>query len=221
MLFARDAVRALAQFHGAAGSEDALVHRNLTPRTILVRHDNVPIFTGFDRARIPSDVSVASSILPVASYPNAPAPEVQLHGLAAADQRSDVYSLCACMSGLFEPSSDGLSAGAVDILASGMADAAAERSTLSELDRSLSEWLGDSVAPPPPPPARFWTEDQVIRFHGRDYRIVTRLGSGGIGTAFKVVEVDRVTKEDLGTYVAKVAHESETGKRVLKAYSLA
>ena len=48
-----------------------------------------------------------------------------------------------------------------------------------------------------------------------------RLGSGGVGTTFKVVEVDRSTKEDLGTYVAKVAHESESGKRVLRAYSLA
>jgi len=31
------------------------------------------------------------------------------------------------------------------------------------------------VAPPPPPPARYWTEDQVVRFHDRDYRIVARL----------------------------------------------
>ncbi|HEX5422301.1 MAG TPA: NERD domain-containing protein [Candidatus Acidoferrales bacterium] len=221
LLFARDAVRALAQFHSSAGPGEPLVHRNLTPQTILVRYDNSPIFTGFDRTRIPSDVSVASSNLPTTSYPEALAPEIQLNGLAAADQRSDIYSLCACLSRLFEPSSDGMSAGAVDILATGMAVAIDERAPLSELDRSLSELLGDSIEPPPPPPARFWTEDQLIRFRDRDYRIVTRLGSGGIGTAFKVVEVDRVTKEDMGTYVAKVAHESETGKLVLRAYSLA
>jgi Protein kinase domain len=35
-----------------------------------------------------------------------------------------------------------------------------------------------------------------------------------------VVEIDRYTREDLGTFVAKVAHESETGRRVLKSYSL-
>ena len=60
-----------------------------------------------------------------------------------------------------------------------------------------------------------------MRFHDRDYRIVSRLGSGGVGTTFKVVEIDRSTKEDLGTYVAKVGHNAETGNRVLKAYSLA
>ena len=42
-----------------------------------------------------------------------------------------------------------------------------------------------------------------------------------MGTTFKVVEIDRSTKEDLGTYVAKVGHNAETGQRVLKAYSLA
>lgn len=71
-----------------------------------------------------------------------------------------------------------------------------------------------------PPPARFWTEDQVIRFRDRDYRIISRLGSGGVGTTFKVVEIDRSTREELGTYVAKVAHNGETGQRILKAYRL-
>jgi serine/threonine protein kinase len=50
---------------------------------------------------------------------------------------------------------------------------------------------------------------------------VTRLGSGGVGTTFKVIEIDRSTKEDLGTYVAKVGHNDEVGRRVLKSYSLA
>jgi len=49
-----------------------------------------------------------------------------------------------------------------------------QRSGLPELDVALSELLGDSVSPPPAPPARFWTEDQTIRFHGGDYRIVVR-----------------------------------------------
>jgi serine/threonine protein kinase len=132
-----------------------------------------------------------------------------------------VYSLCSCLSGLFAGRDDGMSLGALEILATGREEAPERRCELSELDRSLSELLGDSIAPPPAPPARFWTEDQIVRFNGRDYRIITRLGSGGVGTTFKVVEVDRSTKEDLGTYVAKVAHESESGSRVLRAYSLA
>src|SRR5207247_7537429 len=80
---------------------------------------------------------------------------------------------------------------------------------------------GEVIPPPPPLPARFWTEEQVVRCRDRDYRIVARLGSGGMGITFKVVEVDRSTKEDLGTYVAKVGHNAEIGRRVLKAYSLA
>lgn len=37
VLFARDAVRALIEFHQAGGEDEPLVHRNLTPMTILVR----------------------------------------------------------------------------------------------------------------------------------------------------------------------------------------
>ena len=221
LLFARDAVRSLAQLHQAGGAEELLLHRNLTPRTILVRHDNSPIFTGFERTKISSDISVASSSPPVTDYPQVIAPEVQSQGLAAADQRSDVYSLCGCLSGLFAGTDDGLSTAATEILATGTAAAAERRPLLTELDQALSELLGDELPPRPAPPARFWTEDQTVTFHGRDYRIVTRLGSGGVGTTFKVVETDRSTKEELGTYVAKVAHSEEAGQRVLKAYSLA
>ena len=219
--FAREAIRALAELHSAGDAEDAFVHRNLTPYTILVRYDNIPIFTGFDRTRIPSDISVASSNLPEDSVEAWIAPEVSTQGLSAADQRSDVYSLCVCLSGLFAGHADGVSTAALEILNPGQDLEPGQRSKLAELERSLSELLGDSVAPPPAPPARFWTEDQVVRFHGRDYRIVSRLGSGGIGTTFKVVELDRSSKEELGTYVAKIVHDSNTGGRVLKSYSLA
>src|SRR5262249_17998508 len=103
----------------------------------------------------------------------------------------------------------------------GLAEKPDERATLQELDVSLSEVLGEEVPLPPPPPARFWTEEQVVRFRERDYRIVAHLGSGGMGTTFKVVEIDASTKEDLGTYVAKVGHSAEIGRRVLRAYCLA
>ena len=63
---------------------------------------------------------------------------------------------------------------------------------LEKLRDALSALLGE----PPEvvaPQARFWTEDQVVSFRGRDYRIVSRLGSGGVGTAFKVVRIDGAT----------------------------
>lgn len=221
LLFARDAIRALTELHETGDADDALVHRNLTPQTILVRYDNTPIFTGFDRMRIPSDISVASSNLPEDNAEAWIAPEVTSQGLSAADQRSDIYSLCFCLSALFDDQADGVSTAALEILATGQDSKRNQRSKLSKLEQSLSELLGDSVASPPAPPSRFWTEDQIVRFHGRDYRIVSRLGSGGIGTTFKVVELDRSSQEELGTYVAKIVHDGNTGRRVLKSYSLA
>lgn len=218
--FARNCVRALKELHCAVDQGEPIVHRNLTPRTILVKHDNTPIFTGFERARIPREQSVASSSVPGGVNQSVVAPEVQSLGLAAADSRSDVYMLCASLVPLFEGFEDEVSRQSMEVLSRGLSEEPDQRAELQELETQLSELLGESVPPPAPPPARYWTEDQIIRFRERDYRIVSRLGSGGIGITFKVVEIDRTTKEDLGTYVAKVAHERETGKRVLKAYSL-
>src|ERR1700676_1362470 len=198
-----------------------MVHRNLTRKTILVRHDNLPILTGFDRTKIPSDISVASPGPPVGDWDSATAPEVRQKGLGSADRRSDVFSLCVCLTSLFPARGDSVGGRAVDRLSQGLAEDPEARTTLGELEMFLSELLGDSVPAPPPPPARLWTEDQIVRFRDRDYRIVARLGSGGVGTTFKVVEIDRLTKEDLGTYVAKVGHNDEAGRRVLKSYSLA
>lgn len=217
--FARNAVRALRDLHAAGTADAPIVHRNLTPRTILVKHDNTPILTGFERSKIPSEMSVASMGFP-ASQELTFAPEVRSQGLAAADQRSDVYSLCACLARVFENRTDDLSQRAAEIVARGLAEPPQERDTLDALDAALGALLGESVPPPPAPPARFWTEDQVVRFRDNDYRIVARLGSGGVGTTFKVVHVDRSTKEELGTYVAKVAHDAKTGERVLRTYSL-
>ncbi|MDP3939193.1 MAG: NERD domain-containing protein kinase family protein, partial [Deltaproteobacteria bacterium] len=221
LAFAQDAVRTLSELHAAGTPDEPMIHRNLTLRTILVKHDDKVILTGFEHTRIPSEVSVASSNLPTEKDQTTVAPEVQAQGRAAADHRSDLYSLCACLTHLFHTKEDDLCQRAVSVFAQGLTNEPEQRGTLKDLEEAISELLGESVPLPAAPPARFWTEDQVVRFHDRDYRIVARLGSGGVGTAFKVVEIDRSTGEDLGTYVAKVAREGETGQRVLKAYSLA
>ena len=61
LAFARDAADALADLHRAGENGEPMLHRNLTPDTVLVRHDNTPILTGFHYARIPADVTVADS----------------------------------------------------------------------------------------------------------------------------------------------------------------
>lgn len=219
--FARSAICAVKELHTAREGRDAMIHRNLTRKTVLVKYDNSPILTGFDRTKIPSDITVASPGPPSEGWDAAAAPEVRRNGLTCADSRSDVYSLCACLTNLFDAHWDSVSERAVDKLSQGLLENPDDRITLVDLERSFSELLGDSVPIAPLPPAQFWTEDQLIRFHDRDYRIVARLGSGGIGTTFKVVEIDRSTKEDLGTYVAKIGHNQETGRTVLRSYSLA
>lgn len=217
--FSRYAVRAVRELHEATSGDEPMVHRNLTPQTVLVSHDNTPILAGFEYARIPTEVTVASTGSN-AEWDESVAPEVRASGRSAADRRSDVYSLCASLRVLFAGKDDAASREATQILDGGTARVPSERAELSDLDRDLSGLLGESLPPAPPPPARFWTEGQVVRFAGSDYRIVTRLGSGGVGTTFKVVQIDRDTKEDVGTYVAKVVHDQAAGARVLRAYRM-
>ena len=216
LAFARQAVEALMGLHEAGEGEEPMLHRNLTAGTILVRHDNTPILTGFQYARIPADVTMAVSGSAEDDWDEEVAPEIRQQGLGAADRRSDVYSLCASLAVLFAERDEEASM----VLAEGKVDDPAKRATLEELRDSLSHLLGESpdvVAPP----ARFWTEDQEVNFRGRKYRLVSRLGSGGVGTTFKVVEIEGATGGDLGAYVAKVVWDEKTGQRVLPAYDLA
>ena len=220
LAFARAALGALGEMHGETLDDAPILHRNLTPQTVLVRHDNTPIFTGFELSKLPSELSVASTGPPAGEWPPSTAPEVRARGLHAADARSDRYALCASLRVLFEGRNDETSRQALEVLASGMEDEAAQRSEPSALDARFSALLGESAPPPAPPPARFWTEDQIVPFHGGEYRVIERLGSGGVGTAFKVVQIDRRGKNE-GTYVAKVCHDEEAGRRAMSAYRLA
>ena len=220
LAFARAALKALGALHGETVDNAPILHRKLTPETILVRHDNTPIFTGFELSKIPSELSVASAGPRSGEWPPQTAPEVRTQGLHAADARSDRYALCASLRVLFEGREDNTSRQALHVLASGMTDNPTQRSDPSALDAHLSELLGESPPAPQPPPARFWTEDQIVPFRGSRYRVVERLGAGGVGTAFKVVQIDRNGKEE-GTYVAKVCHDEEAGRRAVNAYRLA
>ena len=220
--FARSAVRALEELHGAGEDEQPMLHRNLSPETILVKHDNSPVLTGFEQAKIPSDVTLAIDGVEDGEWAHVVSPEIRSGGLGAASAQSDVYSLCSSLQILF-PSENGdwQSKGAAKALAGGLAVAPDDRAQLAELDRKLTELLGEQLPPAPAPPVRYWTEGQVVPFRGCEYRIVTRLGSGGVGTAFKVVELDRDTEEEVGTFVGKVAHDAANGERARRSYQLA
>ena len=219
--FARDTVKALRELHESKpDGEGVMLHRNLTPRTILVNHDNSPILTGFEHARIPTDVTVAAPDA-LAEWEDQVAPEVRALGRGAADQRSDVFSLCASLAVLFKGTDGESVAEIAEILTSGTEHDPKKRISLPELEDSLSKRLGESVRALPSPPARFWAEGQIVQFGEDSYKIVSKLGSGGVGTTFKVTKLDRESQEEFGTYVAKVVHDKETGKRVLGAYRLA
>lgn len=220
--FASNAICALGELHKERTDGRGMVHRNLTPKTVLVKHDNLPILIGFELARNPPDMTIASVPVPQGKWNRTVAPEVRTKGLGASDQRSDVYSICATLSTLFEGRQDEKSGEAKDILTRGLTNDPAARPSLQDLLASLAEFQGEQVEVRPPP-ARYWTEEQLVRFRDGDYRIVAKLGSGAVGTTYKVVEIDRSEQQEqeIGSYVAKVVYDQETGKQVLSRYRLA
>ena len=221
--FACASVQALNEFH-TTFPEDQMVHRSLTPATILVKHDNSPIFTQFALSRLASEGSVLSSSTAVLPDPfGVLAPEIQQNGLTAANQASDVYALCTSLLQIFQNADSTLSQKVIAVLQKGQMAHPGQREPLPSLAAALNELAGDKNAQRPLPPVRFWSEGQRISFHQRDYQIVSKLGEGGIGTTFKVVEIDRSTQEELGIYVAKVIHprDENESSRILRAYRLA
>lgn len=216
--FALHALGALKELHTATSGGEPLVHRNVSPETVLVRHDNRPILTGFDRAKIPEHSTVAVGGAAQYSATKFVAPEVLEQGLSAADHRSDIYQLCATLAELFFSRPDEASQRVLDVLDGGTTAGPNDRTDLRTIERAFRELRGEQVSRPPPPPAEFWTADQIVTFGANDYRIVERLGQGGIGIAFKVAKLDPRSAEPLGHYVAKVVLEAPTGRVVLDSY---
>ena len=98
LAFVRAALAALGELHGETVDNAPILHRNLTPGTVLVRHDNTPIFTGFELSRIPSERSVGSVGPPSGEWPPSTAPEVRAQGLHAAPARTATRCAAACAS---------------------------------------------------------------------------------------------------------------------------
>lgn len=220
------AVHALQEFHRTSTPEQPIVHRNLTPRTVRVRpgasQDSAgadqPLFTGLHRTRLPDAVTIGPHLtIPLDDQPFV-APEVMKQSLSAADQRSDIYSLCVTLLSLF----DGIWEDPVirRTLQRGLMEQPEQRPTLDELAEQLEREVANQIAPLPHslPHSHLWCEDLVIPFKQESYRILSKLGSGSFGTTFKVVKEDKNTLEQFGIFVAKVLHDGPQVERILKTY---
>ena len=219
--FAQQSFEALREIHGITDEQSIpIIHRQLTPAHLLVGAKNRPVITGFELARLPYTQTIAGA-LPAYLKGDWLAPELVLSGLAAATAASDVYALCQVLSSLF-PQEPRL----LEVLQRGMANVAAERISLDVL---LAEWQAlmkpeaavaeaEQESKVSTPRAEFWCEGTEITFRKQKYRVLTSLGSGGVGRTFKVEHFDPDTDENFGTYVAKVIHSGMAGRAALKAY---
>jgi serine/threonine protein kinase len=216
--YCRAAISALARFHQPdEPGLTPIIHRRITPETLRVRHNGQPLFTDFALTRLQDAQTICSADVDLAALTPFIAPEVQSGGLAVADTRSDVFSLCASLLPLFE--GDDPFAGQVQgILEQGCAHNPEGRATLGELDGYLLGIGSQKPLEHQLPAPDYWDEDTIVPFQHSRYKIVGRLGQGGVGQTFKVVELDVHSDEKFGTYVAKVVRHEEDGVTALRAY---
>ncbi len=232
--FVCNAFQALAELHSAGTGAGPMVHRNLTLDTVLVAPEDQVIFTGFEITRIPSEPTVITESVPADMktdevVENVVAPEVRTGGPSAATAATDVFAMCAIAEAVLRNAPDGDGGArveeALELIGLGLEDDPASRpsaATMAELLGSLADSMRGTLSHPPVPPARYWSEGQVVEFKNRQYRVATRLGTGGIGTAFKVAEISSGVHEgeELGYYVAKTVHDGAQASRILDAYRL-
>ena len=239
--FALGALRAVDRLHEAApAGTGQFLHRSLNPATVRVLSTNEPTLTGFGFARIPSGDTLASLTSPrnwggrIAFV----APELVRDGIGAADIASDVYSICATLMTVVDPA----------LLPEGMAppdeqvtDIArticatfeqakdrdpSQRPALKEIVSQLDSLLRGLTEPNVPVPLPLvaperWDEATEVSFGNSRYRVRQRIGEGGIGNAFKVVEIDPRRGDELGTFVAKTISDESTAEDALRAYRVA
>lgn len=223
-------IEALGQIHSegmnAGEANNPILHRNLTPETIHVRSNNEPLLTHLHLAKIPGAQTVAAAA--PGDYTNLEkyfAPEVQARGIGASSMASDVYSLCASLGVIFSDAPEAFKSPITDeilkVLQSGLDSDPTKRARLEDIYHRLN---GIFAEPEPPeitiPAVQYWDEDTIFELHGRYYRIITKLGQGGFGTTFKVMEVNPKTGDDLsGPYVAKAITNEDAGRDAARAYA--
>ena len=220
-------LQALQQFHKPPDARlQQLIHRNINPKSLRVRHDNSPLFTDFRLGRLSGSQTLGVAEMDFGENTPFVAPEVLDADLHSADSRSDLFAVSKTVALLFAGSSF-LQQEIREVLQAAAVTAPAQRTTLAEMIRSL-ESLHRSVAKrtqersaadgDEPVDPKYWDEETIIPFGGSYYRPLQRLGGGGIGLTFKVVEVERESGEEYGIYVAKVIGQAQDGTAALEAY---
>lgn len=222
--FAANCCHALNEVHELPYADaPRIVHRNLTPSSILVGPENAPFFINFQFAHISTTQTLGITTHAPTCYD---APEVSNGDLGAASQSSDVYSLCASLLTLFPDSGD--NSEVREILQEGCNATPTARLPLKDIEDKLRALLGpvrstkqesNQVAVDHDLPASdYWSAGQLLPFRDMTLRVVCRLGSGGVGRTFKVEQVDQASGENFGTFVAKVMKSQESGSAALQAY---
>lgn len=218
--FAIAAADALSEIHGTKDLDDTqIVHRNLSPETILVGAKNRPIFIGFDVARAEFTRTLPAKRIEE-NPPGWVAPELAGQDLSKASVYSDVWALCASL----EIALAGNDA-ALAICAKGLTKDPKARISSGDLKAALEALLKPETSAqarqhePPVPAAEFWCEGTEVPFKGRKLEILGCLGSGGIGRTYKVGDINPNPDEGYyGIYVAKVIFNGEAGKKAIDAY---
>jgi serine/threonine protein kinase len=217
--YAREALLALGKFHQPDDQGlQRILHRHITPRTLRVRHNGCPLFTDFSLARLDQARTISVARMDFGEDTRFVAPEVRQGGLGAADARSDVFALCASLMTLFPPD-EPRARDAREFLEQGCALNPEGRESLAELASVLERNTAPLAKPKPELPApEYWDEDTVVPFQRAQFKIISRLGRGGIGQTFKVIEVDAQSDEVYGSYVAKLIHHQSDAELALRAY---
>lgn len=217
--YAIESAKALSGFHNPQLQNDALCLRQISPKSLRVQRDGIPLFTDFSLTRIANSQTISTQVqVDLGDLAPYAAPEIHDAGFAAADARSDVYALCASLRTIFSDEDE-----VQNILKQGLAQDPGGRPLTQELAEMLATLLAEPVIAkgkqkPQLPAPDYWDENTVVQFKGSYYRILERLGKGGIGWTFKVCELDRNQEETYGTYVAKTIRHEEDAKTALRAY---
>lgn len=214
---------ALQQFHHPADPDlQPLIHRRITPENLRVRHSGQPLFTDFGLSRLEGLQTISTVPVDLGALAPYVAPEVRAGGLSTATKKSDIYAICASLATLFD-GADPIALNARNLLLQGCSERPDTRPELAELVTALNALQGPSPPTHRLPAADYWDEDTVVPFQHSHYKIVShlgkiRLGQGGVGQAFKVVELDVHSDEKFGTYVAKLIRHRGDGEVAIRAY---